>query len=137
MQFILHNNGPVIIEICRRPPGDLYIQFVKIASGVDYPAQILKPYLGKEFDFLPNQHVKGFYTRHCIMADQNGVLKNISYDKRIKEKVIDDYLFWEPGMRVESYMKTKFGIVFLRFDSINEMLKISNNLHESINIEFA
>lgn len=136
VQFILNNDGPIIIEICRRPPGDLYIQFVKIASGVDYPAQILKPFLGKEYGSFPSQHVKGFYTRHCIMADRNGVLKNINYDERIKEKVIDDYLFWEPGFKVESYMTTKFGIVFLRFDAMDEMLSISNNLHELIDIEF-
>ena len=36
IQYIERADGtPIIIEICRRPPGDLYIKFVKYATGVD------------------------------------------------------------------------------------------------------
>jgi biotin carboxylase len=38
IQYILRGNDPFIIEICRRPPGDLYTRFVQVATGVDYPS---------------------------------------------------------------------------------------------------
>ncbi|NIV10430.1 MAG: phosphoribosylglycinamide synthetase, partial [Aliifodinibius sp.] len=34
IQFILKENKPYVIEICRRAPGDLYVSLVKHATGV-------------------------------------------------------------------------------------------------------
>ena len=46
VQFILREDEPVIIEICRRPPGDLYIKLVEHATGVDYPSWIVRAFCG-------------------------------------------------------------------------------------------
>ncbi len=137
VQFILNDGKPIIIEICRRSPGDLYTQFVKLATGVDYPAQIIKPFLNINYGNVSFSPIKGYFTRHCIMADRKGEIKNISYKNSIKDKIIEEHLFWSPGMQVESYMTTKFGIAFLKFESIDEMLAISTNLNNLIQVEFA
>lgn len=136
VQFILNEGYPVIIEICRRPPGDLYTQFVKIATEVDYPTQIIKPFIDKNYEDISSTSVKGYFTRHCIMTDRSGVIENITYKNSIKDMIIDELLFWTPGMQVESFMTSKFGIIFLEYNSMDEMLNISNNLHNLIRIKF-
>lgn len=70
VQFILHNNQPVIIEICPRAPGDLYIKFVAYATGVDYAAWIIRVAAGLDCSELTQKNVIDFYTRNCIMAEK-------------------------------------------------------------------
>ncbi len=50
LQFILKVGKAYIIEICRRPPGDLYIDFVKHATGVDYPMYIVRSFAGMSIE---------------------------------------------------------------------------------------
>ena len=53
IQYIEKADGtPYIIEICRRPPGDLYIKFVKYATGVDYPLMLAKAECGLSTDVI-------------------------------------------------------------------------------------
>ena len=46
VQFIMSDKGPVIIDITRRPPGDLYIKLVEHATGISYSDILLKNYTG-------------------------------------------------------------------------------------------
>lgn len=137
IQFILKGETPYIIEICRRPPGDLYIDFVKHATGVDYPMQIIKSFAGMGIDDLEMKAPTGFYTRHCIMAQQKGLVKNIVFDGAIQKNIIDSFLWWKTGDTVDDLMTAKFGIVFLKYDSKEEMMDKSNRLHELIRVEVA
>ena len=61
IQFIMSGNVPVIIEICRRPPGDLYITLVQHATGVDYPSWIVRAACGLDCAGLIQKKVDGYY----------------------------------------------------------------------------
>ena len=136
IQFIVSNNKPTIIEICRRPPGDLYIKFVSIATGINYPELIMRPYLGLEYDSLFYLEPKLYLTRHCVMADREGIVENVMYENSIKDKIIDELVLWQAGMHIDSYLTTKLAILFLKFESKNEMLEITDRLNEYIDIKF-
>ena len=122
VQFILHNDEPVIVEICRRPPGDLYIKLVEHATGIDYPSWIVKAFCGLDCSDLKQAGVDGFYLRHCIMASQAGVLESVEIDPAIEGNIIDRMMWWQPGDRIDNHLVAKFGIVFLKFASLNELL---------------
>ncbi|NOQ17301.1 MAG: ATP-grasp domain-containing protein [Methyloprofundus sp.] len=135
IQFILREGNPVIIEICRRPPGDLYTQFVKLATGVDYPAWIIKAASGMDISQLEPSKPKGFFIRHCVMTDKTGKVKNITYDESIQNKIIDKFMWWKEGDFVEDILISKFGIIFLQFTSMDEMLSLTEQLPELIKVE--
>lgn len=135
IQYILQRSIPVIIEICRRAPGDLYIQFVKHATGVDYPAYIVRAASGLECDDLVQVTPNGFYTRHCIMPHHNGIINNITIDPEISEKIIDQMLWWKAGERIDNHLIQKQGIVFLRFKSKDEMLCETEKLPDLIHVD--
>lgn len=135
IQYILKDDKPIIIEICRRPPGDLYINLVKYATEVDYPKWIVQAFSGIDCGELEHVSTRGYFTRHCIMTSKVGKIKDIIFDQSIKNNIIDQFLWWQKGDEVSDIMTAKFGIVFLKFDTFEEMMSITKQLNELIKVE--
>ncbi|PKN38794.1 MAG: phosphoribosylglycinamide synthetase [Deltaproteobacteria bacterium HGW-Deltaproteobacteria-2] len=134
IQYILRGEEPIIIEICRRAPGDLYIKLVEHATGVDYPSWIVKSSAGLDCSGLTQVEPKGFFTRHCVMSATAGRVRDILFDDSIKEQIIDKFMWWEKGDVVSDVMTTKFGIVFLKFQSQDEMMEKTEHMQELIRV---
>lgn len=66
------------------------------------------------------------------MASQSGFLKDVVIDADIKKNIIESFMWWKPGDRINDYLTKKFGIVFLRFDSMGEMLGKTENMQSLI-----
>ncbi len=137
VQYILHDQKPVIIEICRRPPGDLYVKLVQYSTQLDYPAWIVKSFAGYDCSEINQVDVKGFFLRHCVMADKAGVLTDIEFSPEIRRNVFDKYMWWKPGDIVGDYLVEKFGIVFMRFHSEDEMHDKTKRMQELIKARIA
>jgi len=134
IQYILRGEEPVIIEICRRAPGDLYIKFVEHATGVDYPTWIVKASAGLDCSGLVHSEPKGFFTRHCIMSATPGKVKDIVFEADIEKHIIDRFMWWQKGDVVSDVMTSKFGIVFLRFQSQDEMMEKTERMQDLIRV---
>ncbi|WPD24890.1 MAG: ATP-grasp domain-containing protein [Candidatus Electrothrix scaldis] len=132
VQYILRDTEPVILEITRRAPGDLYIQLVQHATGVDYPSYIIKASAGLDISDLAQAEPTGFFTRHCMMAAQEGLVKNFRFNTCIKDKIVESIIWGKVGDRVTDVMTSKFGILFLKFDSMHEMLEKTEQMQELI-----
>jgi biotin carboxylase len=132
VQFILHDNQPYIIEICRRAPGDLYIKLVQHATGVNYPQWIVRSAAGLDLPDLKHEEVKGNFVRHCIMGCSTGHLRGIVIDQEIEKKIFDRMVWWKPGEIIENPMTHKFGIVFLKYDNKSEMLANQERMRDLI-----
>ena len=117
VQFILKQDlEPVIIEICRRAPGDLYIRFVEMAKAIDYPAYIVAGEVGMKMDVPACRKDEGFYVRHCVMADKAGMVKNVVIAEQIKPYIVEQMFWYREGENIEDVLKYKAGIVFLHFE---------------------
>lgn len=137
VQFIMQHEKPIIIEICRRSPGDLYTRFVEIATRVPYPAWIVQASSGAEINPLHFAAVRGFYGRYCIMAKQPGTLRKVTIDHSIKPFIVSQYQWWHPGDEIKDILVTKLGIVFLKFTSKKEMLAVMADLPRLIQVVVA
>lgn len=135
IQYILRDGRPVIIEICRRAPGDLYIRFVEHATGVDYPSWIVRASAGLDCSGLSHVAPNGFFTRHCVMSSSEGRVRDVQFDESIRANIVDQYMWWKPGDLVDNVMTCKLGIVFLRFDRMEEMLDKTERMQELIRVE--
>jgi len=132
IQYILYKGQPVIIEICRRAPGDLYIKLVEIATGVDYSKWIVRASAGLDCEELEHAEPKGFFTRHCVMASRTGTINNVKFDSSLNNMIVEKMMWWKQGDRVTDVLTTKFGIVFVKFDSQDKMMRITERLHDLI-----
>lgn len=129
IQYIEKADGtPVIIEICRRPPGDLYIKFVKYATGVDYPKFIIMAETGMDISSIADVPSNGFWLRHCLMADRQagengckGIVRNVLFAPEIEQNIVEKFLWYKPGEIVADKLIYKAGIVFFKFDTLEEM----------------
>ncbi len=136
IQYILKDEvEPIIIEICRRAPGDLYIELVEKSTGFKYAREIMSLESGVKRGKYSMMEPKGYWIRHCIMSDKAGVIKKINYSNNI-DKYIDKAMIWgKKGDVIEDSMTYKAGIIFLRFDNKESFLTVKNNIHKYINIE--
>ncbi len=136
VQFIVNQSGePVIIEICRRAPGDLYIRLVQHATGVNYSEFIVRAAAGLDCSSITQPLSQKYITRHCIMSSRNGSINNVSVNKKIQNKIFDQLIWWKSGDQIQNSLTHKLGIVFLQFDSIREMREITPELQELIHVE--
>jgi biotin carboxylase len=135
IQYIVNDNTPIIIEICRRAPGDLYLKLVEHATGVDYATWIVKAAAGLDCSGINQVEPTGFFTRHCVMSSKPGMVKDIIFDPAIEKNVIDQFMWWKKGDYIADVMTSKFGIVFLKFNSMEEMLDKTERMQELIRVE--
>ena len=129
IQYIEKADGtPFIIEICRRPPGDLYIKFVKYATGIDYPKFIVKAETGMDISDITDSPTQGFWLRHCVMSDReadengcSGIVRDVSFAPEIQKNIVEKFLWFKPGETITDKLLYKAGIVFFKFDTLEEM----------------
>lgn len=114
-QFILAGDTPVVIEICRRPPGDLYVDLVSHVAGIDYAKWIVMSYAGlnPKIEAAPQRKVP--MLRHCVMGDRAGHVTGIHVAPSIANRVVDR-LEWAEGVTIDQPLSQKVGIFFLQFD---------------------
>lgn len=184
IQYIEKDDGtPVIIEICRRPPGDLYIKFVQYATGVDYPNMIISAECGLDSSTLlgmtqstlhettqgashgmtqsallgmtqgashgmvpchpersAQREVEGSsvkpFLRHCVMSDRMGIVTGVDFAPEIQKNVVEKFLWFKEGEEVTDPLYYKAGIVFMQFDSVQEMTEKTAKMTELIKVRF-
>ncbi|MBQ3715998.1 MAG: ATP-grasp domain-containing protein [Fibrobacter sp.] len=126
IQYIERADGtPVIIEICRRPPGDLYIKFVQYATGIDYPKFIVMAETGMDIAAIQDLPTQGFWLRHCVMAGSEiadgATVREVTFAPEIQGNIVEKFLWYKPGDVITDKLIYKAGIVFFKFDSLEEM----------------
>ena len=135
-QFILDkDNYPIMIDPCRRAPGDLYTLLAKYVTGVDYPAEIVKAECGEPIkDFYETEY--NFVARECIMASKKGTIKEVHIEDEIRQYLVHTFLRpSQRGIKIEDPMTYKAGILIMKFDTYEEMESILNRFQKLVWIE--
>lgn len=115
VQFIQHEDGnPVIIEICRRAPGDLYIELVRYATGAPYAEWIVRASAGLELNDVFHMPSARCVTRHCLMADHTGKFEGFDFDPAVESRIMNRLIWAKEGDKVTDPLTHKFGIVFVQ-----------------------
>lgn len=136
IQFILDKNFvPVIIEICRRSPGDLYVHLVELARGIDYAEYIVAGETGTKMPPPVSHKTKGCYIRHCIMADAEGILEDVCIAKELEPYILEKMLWYHKGEHITDMYKYKAGILFLYFEKETEYRYYLEKLTQLVTIK--
>ncbi len=134
-QFVLDADGvPVMIDPCRRAPGDLYIRFAQYVTGIDFADLIVRSELGMPLPEIP-QAEERFIARMCIMTDGNGRFGSIRMDSDVKEHLIDSLIWAKPDEPIRDYLKYKAGIVFLEYPDAASLYAAYRDFHSLVQID--
>ncbi len=128
IQYIQSSGTPYIIEICRRPPGDLYVELVSRSAGIDYAKWIVNAASGRGTSEVHQPTHTTPYLRHCVMADGNGRVRSIDIHPEFEACLAKAHALGGPGDVVSDYMKDKLGILFFAFDSASMMHELLDNI---------
>jgi biotin carboxylase len=126
-QFIQTDSDHRLIEICRRPPGDLYTRFVEIATGVPYPTILVKFFLGEVInhgDLTIVSPLKSI-TRHCAMPSKEGRFIGLSLHESIENRVIESMSLMEYGENVSNASIQKAAILFIDNSNTDKIIGAS------------
>ena len=138
IQYIEKSDGtPVIIEICRRPPGDLYIKFVQYATGVDYPKMLIQAETGEACtEILPSLGTPPKpFLRHCIMAAQKGTVQDVTFAPELQKNIVEKFLWYKKGEPITDPLYYKAGIVFMKFTSPEEMQTLTEKMTDLVKVQ--
>ena len=68
------------------------------------------------------------------MSATTGKVKDIIFAADIEKNIIDSFMWGQRGDVVTDVMTTKFGIVFMQFQSHDEQKEKTNNIHDLIRV---
>ena len=135
LQYIFNGDQFKIIEFTRRMPGDWYFYPVNLSTGINYPYWYLQGFIGNEPDHLAPVKQQGFYSRHCLMAQKNGIIEETHIGREIEKNIVDKYVWARVGDLINNYMYQKLGLFFLQYESFAEMEDKTANINDLITIK--
>jgi predicted ATP-grasp superfamily ATP-dependent carboligase len=137
VQYIDNNGKPFIVEVMRRPPGDLYLNFVEESSLTNYTKLIIDFFIDKSI--YPQFSIKKdnfYYARHCVKGFKKGIVKRIKYSKELKPYILKGFDIWDNNQYLEDFLTQKLSIILLKFDNIELANEFNNNLYKYIDVQY-
>ncbi len=115
LQFIQIKSGPKVLEVCRRPPGDLYPYFVEDATKYPYIQNFILGFMGLAISSQnSSQSVDEVTFRHVVLADKNGTFKGLSISNHILKNISQRFEFKQNGDIVTSFLTETLAIFILK-----------------------
>lgn len=123
-QFIISKDKyPIMIDPCRRTPGDLYVKLVQYATEVCYAEEIVKAELGMPLQqkyYIKEHNI----ARECLMTDHNGRVETIELSEQLEKYVFEKFVWAKEGDLIEDYTKYKAGIIFFECENVKKHLQL-------------
>ncbi|MCR4772068.1 MAG: ATP-grasp domain-containing protein [Oscillospiraceae bacterium] len=127
LQYITDaDDRPHIIECMRRIPGGLYTVPGESVSGINWDYWDARARCGESLADFPmfRHHNRGFFSYKCVMAPENGTIKNIVISPEIKKHRYGEWWLLHEGDKVEDYLSTPISYIFTAYGSQEEMRRI-------------
>ena len=129
VQYIWSGSDFTILEICRRPPGDLYLLLAEFASGYNISEKIVLLALGESIaPPTPNLKVKPVF-RLCLMPPKSGQILEWKIHPKLESQVSFREDLRTQHTVIENYLVEKLSIVLGYGVSNQELTKLVDD-HE-------
>lgn len=135
VQFIMDGNRPRMIELCRRPPGDLYLELVRRSVGFDIADAIVRNALGLPYS-VPAGLAKPVL-RQCVMVERGGQVIDVHFDDVLGPHVEKRVPLRQLPTMIVNHLTEKTEIFFAEFDSADEMRSVANDIRRHMEITFS
>lgn len=125
-----------IIEIGPRNGGNMIPDLLKDATGVDLVAATIEAALGNEIVNMELKDHKCYYAIHVLHSNKTGILESIEIADNISSKIYKRKIYKKAGEFVEYFdgANKALGILFLEFESYEEMNSSLNYINQHIKI---
>lgn len=126
-----------IVEIGPRNGGNMIPDLIKLSTGVNMIAATVESSLGNTDFNLKTNGKDVYYSTYVIHSKESGILKNIVFSEEIQKNILSKVMYKNPLDEIERFegANRALGIIFLKYDSIEEEKYKMDNMNEFIRIE--
>jgi len=136
VQFIYDGAIPWIIEVCRRPPGDLFLDLVLHSTGFDLAKAYVLQCWGIPVE-TPLEISEKPVLRQCVMSPHNGRVTAVQWSDQLADSVLERVDLRTLPTEITDFEREKLAILFCRFDSPAATARVSSGIREHIQLTFA
>lgn len=136
VELIMDKNSRVWpIDVGPRAGGNMIPDLLSDMFGVDIPKMSVLAAMGEQFD-CEVREPEGCYATHNVHSDHNGTYHGISFSEEIDKHIYRKCLYKKEGDAVEVFDNASkcLGIVFMKFDHSEEMMRILNDIYAHITL---
>ena len=126
------------IDIGPRNGGNMIPDLLGMIFGIDVVEMTVKAAMeGGLHDFSLGAGIP-YYATHNLHSDKNGFFKAVSFSAELEKKIVRCEIYKKPGDKVEYFDNASkaIGIVFMKFENMENMMRILGNISEHIIISF-
>jgi biotin carboxylase len=127
VQFLSDGYQAKILEVCRRPPGDLYVLLPMLSSAFDFPRAIIGSQLGLATSLPPISHSITPTLRLCVMANEPGIFVENRFAFPRNVEIVFDFNLMQAGDKVSRPGVEKSAILFLQSEDLPTLQEIANS----------
>ncbi len=135
--FVFTNEGKFyFLELGPRNGGCLIPEVIRYATGIDLIKYTVDVSIGLPCTGMVMKPTIGYWSSYMIHSLETGIYKELWLSDRIKSKIIEQDIWVEAGNYVDKYSGSNhiLGAMILKFESMNEMLNILDNMERDIRV---
>lgn len=136
VELIVDKSGKVWpIDIGPRNGGNMIPDLLGMIFGVDMVEMALRAAMGEKIDVKPKEGIP-FYATHNLHSAIDGIYERIEYSDEIEKYIVKKVEYKKAGDRIEYFDNAAkaLGIVFMKFESNEEMLEILEQINSYIKV---
>ncbi len=138
VELIVSGDGRVWpIDIGPRNGGNMIPDLLGMIFGVDVVEMTVKAAMdGGLREFSSGDGIP-YHATHNLHSDRDGVFKAVSFSSELEKKIVRCEIYKKPGDRVEYFDNASkaIGIVFMKFDGMDEMARMLGDIRCHVHIE--
>lgn len=136
VELVIDKNDNVWpIDIGPRNGGNMIPDLLGMIYNIDVIEMAVKAAMGEDVSIdMKSENV--FYATHNLHSDRSGLFDYIQYSNNIKPYIVKECIYKKPGEKVEFFDNASkaLGIIFLKFNSVEEMIDIIDNSDKWIKV---
>lgn len=126
-----------LMEIAPRDGGNYIPDVIKYATGVDLVECSVKAAMNEVIDVSSFGAGHGYWSYYAVHSTKDGILDRIEIDPSVeKANIVENHILKKPGDSIRAFTgaNTTLGILLMRFDSMEQMLRRMDHSEEWIRV---
>lgn len=135
--FVFTEEGDFyFLELGPRNGGCLIPEVIRYATGVDLIKYTVDAAIGLPCAELQMQPSQGYWSSYMVHSLEDGIFKELRLSDRVQSKIIEQDIYAKPGDKVKKYLGSNdtLGTMIIRFNTMEEMLEIVDNMERDIRV---
>lgn len=138
VELIISQEGKLyFIELGPRNGGNMIPDLLSYISGKDMIKASVECAMGKKNTDISFEESAVFYATHNLHSEKDGKFSEIVFDESMEKYIIRKEIYKKKGDDVFYFdgANKALGIIFMKFDSMDEMIETLRNIEEYIAIK--